>query len=133
MNKLASLAAKSGKKPNIMIFLLDDVGWGDPGFNDDGVADGNATPNMDKLVTAALEASSHAPIWLSKLVSVAFTSASISGPVAASPREAAATVASMVIRIKESARNVVICQTSQCRGAGKQRDRTSPPVGDAEG
>jgi hypothetical protein len=120
MNKLASLAAKSGKKPNIMIFLLDDVGWGDPGFNDDGVADGNATPNMDKLVTAVLEASSRAPtIWLSKLVSAAFTSASISGPVATSPREAAATIASMVIRIKESARNVVICQTSQCRGARK--------------
>lgn len=47
--KLASLAAKTGKKPNIMIFLLDDVGWGDPGFNGGGVAVGNATPNMDRL------------------------------------------------------------------------------------
>ena len=31
-DKLASLAAKIGKKPNIVIFLLDDLGWWDPGF-----------------------------------------------------------------------------------------------------
>ena len=36
--KLAALAEKTGKKPNIMIFLLDDVGWMDPGFNGGGVA-----------------------------------------------------------------------------------------------
>ena len=52
--KLASLAAKTGKKPNIMIFLLDDVGWGDPGFNGGGVAVGNATPNMDRLANEGL-------------------------------------------------------------------------------
>ena len=49
--KLASLAAKTGKKPNIMIFLLDDVGWGD---NGGGVAVGNATPNMDRLANEGL-------------------------------------------------------------------------------
>ena len=52
--KLAGLAAKTGKKPNIIIFLLDDVGWGDPGFNGGGVAVGNATPNMDKLANEGL-------------------------------------------------------------------------------
>ena len=48
-DKLAALAAKTGKKPNILVFLVDDVGWMDPGFNSGGVAAGNATPNMDKL------------------------------------------------------------------------------------
>src|SRR5262245_19065193 len=48
-DKLAALQQKTGKRPNILIFLLDDVGWMDPGFNGGGVAVGNATPNMDKL------------------------------------------------------------------------------------
>ena len=52
--KLAALAEKTGKKPNIMIFLLDDVGWMDPGFNGGGVAVGNATPVMDKLANEGL-------------------------------------------------------------------------------
>src|SRR5262249_11881693 len=47
--KLAALAAKTGKKPNIVVFLLDDVGWWDPGFNGGGVALGNATPVMDMI------------------------------------------------------------------------------------
>src|SRR5262245_3324564 len=46
-DKLAALQQKTGKRPNILIFLLDDVGWMDPGFNGGGVAVGNATPNMD--------------------------------------------------------------------------------------
>lgn len=52
--KLAALAQKTGKKPNILIFLLDDVGWMDPGFNGGGVAIGNATPTMDKLANEGL-------------------------------------------------------------------------------
>jgi arylsulfatase len=52
--KLAALAEKTGKKPNIMIFLLDDVGWMDPGFNGGGVAVGNATPVMDGLASEGL-------------------------------------------------------------------------------
>jgi len=52
--KLEALAAKTGKKPNIMIFLLDDVGWMDPGFNGGGVAIGNATPVMDRLANEGL-------------------------------------------------------------------------------
>jgi arylsulfatase len=48
--KLAALEKRFGKKPNILVFLMDDVGWWDPGFNGGGVAVGNATPVMDKLV-----------------------------------------------------------------------------------
>jgi arylsulfatase len=53
-DKLAALAEKTGKKPNILIFLLDDVGWMDTGFNGGGVAVGNATPEMDKLAGEGL-------------------------------------------------------------------------------
>jgi len=47
--KLAALEQKTGKKPNILIFLMDDVGWMDPGFNGGGESVGNATPTMDRL------------------------------------------------------------------------------------
>jgi arylsulfatase A-like enzyme len=53
-DKLTALEAKTGKKPNILIFLLDDVGWMDPGFNGGGVAVGNATPQMDKFAVEGL-------------------------------------------------------------------------------
>lgn len=53
-DKLAALQKKSGKKPNIFIFLMDDTGWMDPGFNGGGVALGNATPNMDKVANEGL-------------------------------------------------------------------------------
>ena len=52
--KLAALEKKSGKKPNILIFLMDDVGWMDPGFNGGGEAVGNPTPNMDRLAQNGL-------------------------------------------------------------------------------
>jgi arylsulfatase len=52
--KLAALERKTGKKPNILIFLLDDVGWMDPGFNGGGIAVGNETPVMDKLANEGL-------------------------------------------------------------------------------
>lgn len=52
--KLASLAQKTGKKPNVLIFLMDDVGWMDPGFNGGGESLGNATPNMDRLAREGL-------------------------------------------------------------------------------
>ena len=52
--KLAALEARTGKKPNILIFLLDDVGWWDPGFNGGGPAVGNDTPVMDKLANEGL-------------------------------------------------------------------------------
>ncbi len=52
--KLAALEKKFGKKPNILIFLMDDVGWMDPGFNGGGIAVGNETPVMDKLANNGL-------------------------------------------------------------------------------
>jgi arylsulfatase len=52
--RLAALEKKTGKKPNILVFLMDDVGWMDPGFNGGGVAVGNATPVMDRLANAGL-------------------------------------------------------------------------------
>ena len=56
--KLAALARKTGRKPNIFIFLMDDTGYMDPGFNGGGVAVGNATPNMDKFAYEGLVLSS---------------------------------------------------------------------------
>lgn len=53
-DKLAALEKKFGKKPNIVIFLLDDVGWMDPGFNGGGIAVGNETPAMDQLANNGL-------------------------------------------------------------------------------
>jgi arylsulfatase len=53
-DKLAALAKKTGKKPNVLIFLLDDVGWMDPGFNGGGIAVGNETPVMDQLANEGL-------------------------------------------------------------------------------
>ena len=52
--KLADLEKKFGKKPNILIFIMDDVGWMDPGFNGGGVAIGNDTPTMDRLANEGL-------------------------------------------------------------------------------
>jgi len=52
--KLTKQFAKTGKKPNFLIFLLDDVGWLDPGFNGGGVTVGNPTPNMDKIAREGL-------------------------------------------------------------------------------
>jgi arylsulfatase len=52
--KLAALEAKTGKKPNILVFLTDDVGWMDFGFNGGGVAVGNDTPNIDRFAQNGL-------------------------------------------------------------------------------
>lgn len=47
--KLRALEAKTGRKPNILIFLVDDLGWGDIGVNGGGVAVGAPTPHVDRL------------------------------------------------------------------------------------
>ncbi len=52
--KLADLEKRVGRKPNVLIFLMDDVGWMDPGFNGGGVAVGNDTPNMDRIANQGL-------------------------------------------------------------------------------
>ena len=46
------------KKPNILIFLMDDVGWGDFGCNGGGVAVGAPTPNFDRLARTGLQLTS---------------------------------------------------------------------------
>jgi arylsulfatase len=52
--KLAKAHAKFGRKPNFLVFLLDDVGWLDPGFNGGGCTVGNPTPHMDKIAREGL-------------------------------------------------------------------------------
>ena len=52
--KLAALAQKTNKKPNFLVFLLDDVGWWDPGFNGGGIALGQPTPTMDEIAAGGL-------------------------------------------------------------------------------
>lgn len=53
--KLAALEQKTGKKPNILIFLMDNVGWGDPGIYGGGLMTGAPTPNMDRLGREGLQ------------------------------------------------------------------------------
>lgn len=53
-DKLEAIEKRFGRKPNILIYLLDDVGWMDPGFNGGGESVGNPTPNMDTLAQDGL-------------------------------------------------------------------------------
>lgn len=53
--KLAALARKTGKKPNILIFLMDNVGWGEPGIYGGGLLTGAPTPNIDRLGREGLQ------------------------------------------------------------------------------
>jgi arylsulfatase len=55
--KLAALAAQAGRKPNIIIFLVDDMGWGDPGCFG-GPAVGAPTPNIDRLAASGMRLTS---------------------------------------------------------------------------
>jgi len=56
--KLAALATKFGKKPNIVWLVVDDMGYGDPGCYGGGAAVGAATPNMDRLAREGLRLTS---------------------------------------------------------------------------
>ena len=56
--KLAELEAKTGKKPNVVIMLVDDMGWGDPGVYGGGAAIGAPTPVMDRLAYDGLKLTS---------------------------------------------------------------------------
>ncbi|MDZ4738283.1 MAG: arylsulfatase [Alphaproteobacteria bacterium] len=51
------LAARK-KRPNILVFLMDDVGWGDFGCYGGGVAVGAPTPNFDKIARNGLQLTS---------------------------------------------------------------------------
>jgi hypothetical protein len=52
--KLEDLRTKTGKRPNIVWLLIDDMGWGDPGVYGGGAAIGAATPNIDRLARDGL-------------------------------------------------------------------------------
>lgn len=56
--KLAGFASRGGTQPNILIILMDDVGWGDFGCYGGGVAVGAPTPHIDKLARAGLQLTS---------------------------------------------------------------------------
>ena len=58
LKKLAELQAKTGRRPNIVWLLIDDMGWGDPGVYGGGAAIGAATPNIDRLAYEGLKLTS---------------------------------------------------------------------------
>lgn len=58
IQKLADLEATTGKKPNILILLVDDMGYGDSGAFGGGGMIGAATPVMDELAAEGLKLTS---------------------------------------------------------------------------
>src|SRR5512147_1379102 len=56
--KLADFTARTGRKPNVLIVLMDDVGWGDFGCYGGGVAVGAPTPHIDRLTANGLRLTS---------------------------------------------------------------------------
>jgi arylsulfatase A-like enzyme len=57
-DKLTAFEEKTGKKPNILFFIMDDVGWGDLGVYGGGAMVGAPTPNMDRLAREGLQLTS---------------------------------------------------------------------------
>jgi arylsulfatase len=53
--KLAELRERTGKKPNIVWFVIDDMGFGDPGCYGGGASIGAATPQIDRLADQGLK------------------------------------------------------------------------------
>jgi arylsulfatase len=56
--RLADFKTRSGRRPNILVILMDDVGWGDFGCYGGGVAVGAPTPNIDRLAREGLQLTS---------------------------------------------------------------------------
>jgi arylsulfatase len=56
--KLAALQSKAGKRPNVLILMVDDMGYGDVGAYGGGVAVGAATPNIDRMAQEGLQLTS---------------------------------------------------------------------------
>jgi arylsulfatase len=50
----AKLAARGGKRPNVLVVVFDDVGWGDFGCYGGGVAVGAPTPHLDRLARSGM-------------------------------------------------------------------------------
>jgi len=56
--KLDDLMTGTGRRPNIVWLVIDDMGYGDPGAFGGGAAVGAATPNMDRLAQEGLKLTS---------------------------------------------------------------------------
>lgn len=56
--KLAALASRARRKPNMIVVMVDDMGWGDPGCFGGGAAIGAPTPNIDRLAASGLRMTS---------------------------------------------------------------------------
>ena len=56
--KLADHLCRRKRRPNFLIVMMDDVGWGDFGCYGGGVAIGAPTPNLDKLARSGLQLTS---------------------------------------------------------------------------
>ena len=56
--KLSALKKKTGREPNILILLVDDMGYGDPGAYGGGGAVGAPTPHIDALAGNGLKLTS---------------------------------------------------------------------------
>ena len=56
--KLQQFYERTGKKPNILWLVVDDMGFGDPGCFGGGAMVGAATPNMDRLARSGLKLTS---------------------------------------------------------------------------
>ena len=52
--KLDEFVARTGRRPNVLVILMDDVGWGDFGCYGGGGAVGAPTPNVDRLAREGL-------------------------------------------------------------------------------
>ncbi len=52
--KLEAFTTRTGRRPNVLVILMDDVGWGDFGCYGGGVAVGAPTPNVDRLARQGL-------------------------------------------------------------------------------
>jgi len=61
--KLAALEKKFGKKPNIIMVLSDDVGWGVLGAYGGGKVVGTPTPNLDGPLRELSLLANHSKIW----------------------------------------------------------------------
>lgn len=52
--KLGAHVERTGRRPNVLVILMDDVGWGDFGCYGGGIAVGAPTPNVDRLAREGL-------------------------------------------------------------------------------